>query len=131
MTNIIATITFVIVTNWTTVSIETPVNQNPYLAVYRPPIEHQVGTVCTNTVATIEFEGQDHKVVLKSAPSVDAPKLERQIPIGAAISPSAELVPKSCPSVPQRSNQNLKHQSAGGCVPACPISSRQLVVSSP
>jgi hypothetical protein len=72
MTNLLATITFVVLTNWTTTSIESPVRppqplgQNFVTAEYHATGYHQTGIVLRNTVATIEWKGKKVPVVLES-----------------------------------------------------------------
>lgn len=69
MTNLLATIVFTLTTNWTTTSIERPVENNPQGFVYpvmRYDTLHQTGTVMSNIVARIEWKGQTKEVLLES-----------------------------------------------------------------
>lgn len=71
MTNILATITFVIVTNWTTVSITYPAagkpNEQGYMnLVYYPIIENQQGTIVSNTVLHFDWHGKQVETTVAS-----------------------------------------------------------------
>jgi len=69
ITNLAAVIFFTITTNdWRTISITTPyiAPSQMTLAVYRPPIAHQVGNVRSNTVARIQWGGKTNDVILDS-----------------------------------------------------------------
>jgi hypothetical protein len=80
MTNLLATIIVTSTTNWTTTSYTTPATQpgNTMHAVYRPTMANQTGTVYSNLVARVEWNGKQVEAVLESTPvrteerSVDA-----------------------------------------------------------
>jgi hypothetical protein len=61
MTNLVATISLVLTTNWTTFEKVVP-NPEP---VSRVCIERQRATLLRSTIGHIQFEGQDHSIVLK------------------------------------------------------------------
>ena len=55
-------------TNWVTVSTTSPVipPSEIGLAVYRPPIANQVGTIHSNVIGSFEWKGKTNSVVLES-----------------------------------------------------------------
>ena len=70
MTNLLASLTLSIVTNWTTVA---TINNGPHAdkygvvhAVYISPTIVQTGVIQSNTVATFVYEGQTNSIVVKS-----------------------------------------------------------------
>lgn len=65
MTNLLATIFFTITTNWTTVSTTIPGDGQSRFTWGNAPTQHQVGTVSSNTIARIHFEGREIDVELK------------------------------------------------------------------
>ena len=71
MTNLIAAISISIVTNWTVTSVEYPKRPEPdehgaTIAIYIATGYHETGTVLSNTVANIKWNGKDVPVVLDS-----------------------------------------------------------------
>ena len=82
MTNLLATITFVVLTNWTTTSIESPVIPTPphdlsfITAEYHAKGYHQTGIVLSNTVAAIDWKGNKIPVVLESTQIAALQKVE-------------------------------------------------------
>ncbi len=80
MTNILATLSFILVTNWTTVSVTTPVSTSPLAAVLHLSTAHQEGTVAVNTLATIVYNGHTNYTTLESNIVSSIKKLERDIP---------------------------------------------------
>jgi hypothetical protein len=66
MTNVIATISLVVVTNWVTTSVTRPVCDQPGCLVIHCDTEHQMGARVTNTVATIVWGGKTNQMVLES-----------------------------------------------------------------
>lgn len=81
MTNLIAVITFTLATNWVTTSKTFPVltQQQMVQPVYRPIMLTQEGTITSNTVANIQWEG---RVVQCTLSSTNIGTLNRQIPDG-------------------------------------------------
>ncbi len=65
MTNIVATLVFVTVTNWVTVSKTIPVCDKVGCLVIHYTTLHQVGTVTTNLVARVEWKGKTSDAVLE------------------------------------------------------------------
>jgi hypothetical protein len=78
MTNIMATISLVVVTNWLTTSITSPVIDNPTAAVMRYETENQIGARVTNTVATIVWNGKTNQMILESTRAFYAGDLKRE-----------------------------------------------------
>lgn len=82
MTNLLALITFELVTNWTTVSFTVPqfnataTYQPNAVITYQATMANQRGVIESNTVALIRWEGRTNKCVLKS---VVIGNLERSI----------------------------------------------------
>lgn len=70
MTNLLAIISFCIVTNWTTTAKIYPVSSESRdgfcNAVYRPIKLLQVGCVQSNTVAAIVYDGKTNAFIVKS-----------------------------------------------------------------
>lgn len=75
MTNLVAAISFVLVTNWTTVSVTSPVmpETSPGIsdAVYRGTMSNQHGIIVSNTVATVRWKSNSVPVILESVPIAD------------------------------------------------------------
>lgn len=67
MTNIVATLSLVVVTNWATVSRTSPVvgESERYQAVVRYETLNQMGTIVTQTVATVVWKGSTNAVVVE------------------------------------------------------------------
>lgn len=87
MTNIIATISLVVTTNWITTSITKPVS-DPSSAVYavnRLDTHNQIGARVTNTVATVVWKGKTNLFILESTEVFFHGDLSRSIPV--AITP--------------------------------------------
>lgn len=78
MTNLIATISFVVVTNWLTVSITRDVCNQPGCLAMHYNTANQIGARVTNTVATFVWRGQTNQIVLESTLAVSDPTLIRQ-----------------------------------------------------
>lgn len=80
MTNILATISFVVVTNWLTTSITSPVvpPSEQFNAVIRYDIENQVGARVTNTVAIIVWNGKTNQMILESTKAFYEGDLKRE-----------------------------------------------------
>lgn len=70
ITNMIAVLLVSFTTNWTTVSTTYPAAQQGEFVytVYQPVIDHQVGTVYSNTTMTVEYKGAKVTAVLESVP---------------------------------------------------------------
>lgn len=68
MTNLVAVLSFCLVTNWTTVSKTSPVCNMAGCCVMHYATLNQVGNVTSNTVATFLFDGQPFSVTVKSSP---------------------------------------------------------------
>lgn len=70
MTNLAAIITFELVTNWThtatTRSVQSGDGAGVTLAVYHASGYHERGNIYSNTVATIQWNGQSVKAILES-----------------------------------------------------------------
>jgi len=72
MTNLLATITFVVLTNWTTTSIESPVRPaqppgiNSMTLEYYATGYHETGVILSNTIATLQWKEKRIPVVLES-----------------------------------------------------------------
>jgi hypothetical protein len=78
MTNLLATIFLTVTTNWVDVARIQPINNGPPgNLLYYPASTQQRGTIITNTVARIKYDGREVDVILKS---VEAPAvLDRTI----------------------------------------------------
>lgn len=85
MTNLLATISFVLVTNWETTSIEYPapsrkLDMNGGLGVitleYNATGYHQTGTILSNTIATVDWNGKKVELLLESTPIGTTNKVE-------------------------------------------------------
>jgi hypothetical protein len=83
MTNILATITLVVTTNWMTVSITKPVSDpsSVVYAVNRVDTQNQIGARVTNTVATVVWKGKTNRFVLESTEVFFHGDLSRSIPV--------------------------------------------------
>jgi hypothetical protein len=70
ITNMIAVLLVSFTTNWITVSTTTPVVQpgDTFNLVYRPATDHQVGTIYSNTIMTVDYKGTKVTAVLESVP---------------------------------------------------------------
>lgn len=66
MTNILATITLVVVTNWVTAYTSRPPCSHEGCPVFHTEVEHQVGAVVTNAVATVVWQGRTNEFSLQS-----------------------------------------------------------------
>lgn len=66
MTNILATITLVVVTNWVTAYTSRPPCSHVGCPVFHTEVEQQVGAVVTNTVATLIWAGRTNQFSLQS-----------------------------------------------------------------
>lgn len=66
MTNILAWITFEIVTNWTTISRTVPICHMDGCLVYHAPMINQTGVGNSNTVVNFSHEGKAFRVVVKT-----------------------------------------------------------------
>ena len=79
MTNIVAAITFAVVTNWTTVSkTEGVCNRPGCLAIHIPTLNQQ-GARVTNTVALVVWKGKTNEVILESTEPFWTGELHRSI----------------------------------------------------
>ena len=66
-TNLLALITFVVVTNWTTVSKTIPERPpDPTFLVHYPAIHNQEGIVVSNVYVNFTYEGSTNTVLVKS-----------------------------------------------------------------
>jgi len=83
MTNIIATVIAVLATNWVTVSRTTPVVPNEALlyAVMRYDTLNQTGTVVTNYMARIVWNGKTNEFVLESVTAANRKPETRSISV--------------------------------------------------
>ena len=84
-TNIIATISFIIATNWFTISVTTPRCDQPFCAVAHISTENQVGARVTNTVATFVWNGRTNQVTLESTQPFYNGDLTRSVPRNSAM----------------------------------------------
>lgn len=68
MTNLIASVIVTLSTNWVTVSKTSPVCGMVGCAVFHGSSVHQIGTRQTNTVARVQWKGEDREVILETSP---------------------------------------------------------------
>lgn len=82
MTNLIAKISFALVTNWVPVSVTSPVvpPSERNFSIYRRSMITYVGTVASNTVATVEWRGRSIPMILESVEVAKLIKTEPQLP---------------------------------------------------
>lgn len=80
MTNLIAAaIISLTITNWKTVSVTSPVRDNPFTLEMRYETHNQIGLVQTNVVALVEWKGEVKQFVLESTHPVVVPGLTRSV----------------------------------------------------
>ncbi len=77
MTNLVATLIFVAVTNWTTVSRTVPVCDQVGCLVIHYNTLHQVGSIGTNLVARIEWKEKRFDMLLEQGQFQTVPTLTR------------------------------------------------------
>jgi hypothetical protein len=90
MTNLIGTIGFVVLTNWTTSHVEKAVCHTPNCKVEHFDTHYQTGTVVTNTVLNMNWRGVQRELLLESSEPIHVTRVGKT---AAKLSPLTNNVP--------------------------------------